>query len=305
MKNTIQKRKKIDAFSVILNISLVAMCALFVIPLMLIISASLTSEGYLASGGSIKILPPEFSFEAYKSAFANTERMLRAYWVTFSQAILGTFLSCLVAGLIAYPMSRSNFRFKKPITMMVFFTMLYSAGMIPTYLVYSKMYHITNTYWVYILPGITGGAWNTLVFRTFFKGLPESLFEAAHLDGAGELKVFFKIVLPLSKPVFASLGFMSLVNRWNSYTTSMIYIRDEKLYTLQYLLQRIIEQSEFLKNLANMGINTGNVQISTASLPSESLRFALCVVAAGPMLLVFPFFQKYFSKGLTIGAVKG
>jgi len=305
MNNPIQKRKKIDAFSVILNVSLIALCALFVIPLMLIISASLTSESYLASGGAIKIIPPEFSFEAYKSAFANTERMLRAYWVTFSQAVLGTFLACLVGSLIAYPMSRSHFRFRKPITMMVFFTMLYSAGMIPNYLVYSKMYHITNSYWIYILPGITGGAWNTLVFRTFFKGLPESLFEAAHLDGAGELRVFFKIVLPLSKPVFASLGFMTLVGKWNNYTTSMIYIRDEKLYTLQYLLQRIIEQAEFLKNLANTGINTGNVQISPADLPSESLRFALCVVAAGPMLLVFPFFQKYFSKGLTIGAVKG
>lgn len=305
MKNAIHKRKKTDVFPLILNICLVILCALFVIPLLLIISASLTSESYLASGGAIKLIPPEFSSEAYKSAFANAERMFRAYWVTFSQAVLGTFLSCLVAGLIAYPLSRSNFRFKKPITAMVFFTMLYSAGMIPNYLVYSKMYGITNSYWVYILPGITGGAWNTLVYRTFFKGIPESLFESAHLDGAGELTVFFKIVVPLSKPVFASLGFMTLVGKWNNYTTSMIYIRNEELYTLQYLLQRIIEEAEFLKNLANMGINTGNVQLSTAALPNESLRFALCVVAAGPMLIVFPFFQKYFSKGLTIGAVKG
>jgi len=305
MKNAIHRRKKKDLFPLFLNLSLIILCTLFVIPLLLIISASFTNESYLAAGGTIRLIPPEFSAEAYKTAFANTERMLRAYWVTFSQAVLGTFLSCLVAGLVAYPLSRSNFRFKKPITAMIFFTMLYSAGMIPNYLVYSKMYHITNTYWVYVLPGITGGAWNTLVYRTFFKGIPESLFESAHLDGAKELTVFFRIVVPLSKPVFASLGFMTLVGKWNNYTTSMIYIRNEELYTLQYLLQRIIEQSEFLKNLASMGLNTGNVQMTTAALPSESLRFALCVVAAGPMLVVFPFFQKYFSKGLTIGAVKG
>lgn len=142
-----------------------------------------------------------------------------------------------------------------------------------------------------------------MVFRTFFKSLPESLFESAHLDGASELTIFRKIVLPLSTPVFASVGFMTLVGKWNNYTTSMIYIRDENLYTLQYLLQRMMEEANFLKGLSQSIM--GNVTMSTASLPSETLKYAMCVVAAGPMLLIFPFFQKYFSQGLTIGAVKG
>ena len=141
------------------------------------------------------------------------------------------------------------------------------------------------------MPGITGGAWNTLVYRTFFKGIPESLFESAHLDGARELTIFYKIVVPLSKPVFASLGFMTLVQKWNSYTTSMIYIRNENLYTLQYLLQRIIEESEFLNSLKSGALDIG-ISIDTSNLPGESMRFALCIIAAGPMLAVFPFFQK-------------
>lgn len=297
-------KKKVDLFNVILNLLLILLAACFVIPLLLIVSASFTSEEYLKSGGAITLFPREFSVMAYRMAFANVERMVRAYVVTFSQAAIGTLLAGIIAGMVAYPLSRTNFRFRKPITGFIFFTMLFNAGMIPTYLVYSQMYHITNTFWVYILPGITGGAWNTLVYRTFFKGIPESLFESAHLDGARELTIFYKIVVPLSKPVFASLGFMTLVQKWNSYTTSMIYIRNENLYTLQYLLQRIIEESEFLNSLKSGALDIG-ISIDTSNLPGESMRFALCIIAAGPMLVVFPFFQKYFSKGLTIGAVKG
>ena len=205
--------------------------------------------------------------------------------------------------MIGYALSRSSFRFKKPITWVVMFTMLFSAGMIPTYIVYSKYYHISNSFWIYILPGITGGAWNTMVFRTFFRTLPESLFESARLDGANELTIFFKIVIPLSTPVFASLGFMMLVGKWNDYTTSMIYIRNENLYTLQYLLQKIMSESEFLKSMAQAGMV--GISLDAFSRPSETLKFAMCIIAAGPMLVIFPFFQKYFSQGLTIGAVKG
>lgn len=291
-------------FTVMLHLWFVLMCACFVLPLIVVISASFTSEQALTSGG-FSLLPREFTLDAYRSAFSSGDRVLRAYGVTIAQAVLGTVLSCLVAALAAYPLSRNNFRYRKPVTILIFFTMLFSAGMIPTYIIYSKYYHLADSFWVYILPGITGGAWNTMVFRTFFKGLPETLFEAAYLDGASELRIFFTVVLPLSTPVFASLGFMSLVGRWNDYTTSMIYIRNENLYTLQYLLQRMMDQAEFMKNLANNPMMGGAVHLNTSMLPNESLKFAMCVIAAGPMLVVFPFFQKYFAQGLTIGAVKG
>ncbi len=299
-------KRKITPFNVLLHLFFIVMSACFVLPLLLVVSASLTSEEWLTSGHGFSLIPPEFSLNAYQVVFADTTRMIRAYVVTIAQAAIGTILSCIVAGMIAYALSRSNFRFKKPITVIVFFTMLFGAGMIPTYIVYAKYYGISNNFLIYILPGITGGAWNTMVYRTFFKGLPESLFESAHIDGATELRIFFGIVVPLSTPVFASIGFMTLVGKWNDYSTSMIYIRDEKLYTLQYLLQRLMAEAEFLKALASgQMMAMGNIDVSAMEQPSESLRFALCVVAAGPMLLVFPFFQKYFAKGLTIGAVKG
>lgn len=299
-----KKNKKIDWFMVFLYVFFGCMCICFVVPVMLVISASFTSEAVLTSSEGFSIFPREFTVDAYKSAMGNDAKIIRAYMVTISQSVLGTLLSSVVAGLVAYPLSRSNFRFKTPITMFVFFTMLFSAGMIPTYITYAKSYGLADSFWVYILPGMTGGAWNTMIYRTFFKGLPESLYESAHLDGANELVVFFKIVVPLSTPVFASIGFMMLVSHWNNYSTSMIYIRDPDLYTLQYLLQRMMSEAEYLKELADNSV-AGTLNVGDAQLPAESLKYAMCIIAAGPMLVVFPFFQKYFSKGLTVGAVKG
>lgn len=293
-------KRKMNVFSIVLNLFFVLLSLLFVLPLILVISASFSSETGLMRDG-FSLIPSEFSTEAYRMVFQRPQQMIQSYIVTICQAALGTVTSSLVAALAAYPLSRSNFRFKKVITVFIMFTMFFNAGMIPNYIVIAKYYKISNSFWVYILPGIAGGAWNTMVFRTFFKGLPESLFESARLDGAKELTIFFRIVLPLSTPVFASLGFLALVTRWNNYTTSMIYIRDESLYTLQYLLQRIMNEATYLKNLMNSGMN---IAVDAVQLPSETLKYAMCIIAAGPMLVIFPFFQKYFSKGLTVGSVK-
>ncbi|NJP41246.1 carbohydrate ABC transporter permease [Oscillospiraceae bacterium HV4-5-C5C] len=299
----VRKVERKSLFPVFLHLFFILMSACFVLPLVVVISASFTSEEWLNAGHGLSLIPHEFTTAAYQAVFSNSERIIRAYGVTITQAFLGTALSCVIAGMAAYALSRSNFQFRKVLTGVIFFTMLFSAGMIPTYIIYSKYYGISNTFWIYILPGMAGGAWYTMVFRTFFKSLPESLFESAHLDGASELTIFFRIVVPLSTPVFASVGFMILVAKWNDYTTSMIYIRDEDLYTLQYLLQRMMDEAKFLKSLSQSVI--GNITLNTHNTPSETLRYAMCVVAAGPMLLIFPFFQKYFSQGLTIGAVKG
>ena len=290
-------------FPVFLHLFFILMSACFVLPLIVVISASFTSEEWLNAGHGLSLIPHNFTTAAYQAVFSNAERIIRAYGVTIAQAFLGTAISCVIAGMAAYALSRSNFQFRKVLTGVIFFTMLFSAGMIPTYIIYSKYYGISNTIWIYILPGMAGGAWYTMVFRTFFKSLPESLFESAHLDGASELTIFFRIVVPLSTPVFASVGFMILVAKWNDYTTSMIYIREEDLYTLQDLLQRMMDEAKFLKSLSQSVM--GNIMLNTQNTPSETLRYAMCVVAAGPMLLIFPFFQKYFSQGLTIGAVKG
>lgn len=299
----VRKVERKSPFPFFLHLFFILMSACFVLPLVVVVSASFTSEEWINAGHGLSLIPHDFTTAAYQAVFSNSERIIRAYGVTIAQAFLGTALSCVIAGMAAYALSRSNFQFRKVLNGVIFFTMLFSAGMIPTYIIYSKYYGISNTFWIYILPGMAGGAWYTMVFRTFFKSLPESLFESAHLDGASELTIFFRIVVPLSTPVFASVGFMILVAKWNDYTTSMIYIREEDLYTLQYLLQRMMDEAKFLKSLSQSVM--GNITLNAQNIPSETLRYAMCVIAAGPMLLIFPFFQKYFSQGLTIGAVKG
>lgn len=280
------------------------MCLTFVVPMILVISISFSSEASVtAVGAGYSLIPKEFSLEAYQLAFANPKTVTYGYIVTISQSFLGTFLSCIVMGMVAYPLSRSNFAYKGVITFIVFFTMLFGGGMIPTYIVYTQFYGLRDNFLVYILPGLAGGAYYTLIVRTFFKGLPESLFESAKIDGARELTIFFRIAVPLSKPVFATVAFMMLVAKWNDFQTSMIYITNQNLYTLQYLLQRILNEAQYLNGLMSNPIP--GVDASQFKQPAETLRYAMCVIAAGPMLLIFPFFQKYFATGLTIGAVKG
>ncbi len=304
------KKRKVSGSQLALNIFFSLFALLFILPMILVVSISFSSEYSVINLTGFSLIPQEFSVEAYKLAFRNPASIANGYKITAASAFLGTFLSCLVAGMAAYPLSRSNFRFKTPVTWIIFFTMLFGAGMIPTYIVFTKYYGLGDTFWIYILPGIMGGAWNTMMYRTFFKSLPESLFESAKLDGARELTIFIRIVVPLSTPIFATLGFMGLVGKWNDYMTSMVYIRKNELFTLQYLLQKILMETEYLRSLMS-GTAQGasgqsfSVDASTVVLPAETMKYAMCVIAAGPMLLVFPFFQKYFSQGLTVGAVKG
>ena len=305
------KKKSVSPHMIVIHVFFILMSLAFIVPMLLVVSVSFSSEYSVVNLNGFSLIPKEFSTEAYRLAFKNPTSILNGYKITIAESFLGTAISMIVAGMAAYPLSRSNFRFKTPVTWIIFFTMLFGAGMIPNYIVLTKYYHLGNSFWIYILPGFMGGAWNTMVFRTFFKGLPESLFEAAKIDGARELTCFFRIAVPLSTPVFASLGFMTLVGKWNDYTTSMIYISDSSLYTLQYLLQRILTEIEFIKSMlsgtgmTNASGATASVNVSGMTLPAETMKYAMCVIAAGPMLFVFPFFQKYFSQGLTIGAVKG
>ena len=181
--------------------------------------------------------------------------------------------------------------------------MLFSGGLIPTYILNTQVLNLGDSIWVYILPTLASG-FHIIVFRTFFQTLPASLIESAKIDGAGELRIFFKIILPLSKPVFATVSLLILLIKWNDWNTSLIYIRNKDLFTLQFLLQRILREIEFVKNMS-VNMPTGIELSQLNNTPAETMRFAMCVIAAGPMLLAFPFFQKYFVKGLTVGAVKG
>lgn len=292
--------KKISIGRILLHIFLILLSLTYILPLILMISISFSSESAIKEFG-YTLMPKVFSLDAYKLCFRNPYQLLQSYKVTIAFAMLGTVLATLVQSLMAYPLSRRNFKLRGIITKYIFVTMLFSGGLVPAYILNTKYLHLGNSFWIYIFPGLMS-AWNVIVFRTFFQGLPDGLVEAAKIDGAKEIMIFFRIILPLSTPVIASLGFMTLVGKWNDWNTSLLYIRDSKLYSLQYLLQRILREAEYVKNLQLSGEST---MLSDKDLPTETMRYAMAMLAAGPMLVVFPFFQKYFAKGMVVGAVKG
>lgn len=287
---------------VVINIFFCICSLMFIIPFVLIISASFTDEQVLLDQG-YKLIPSEFSLEAYKYVFRNPQQLIDSYKVTIIFSFASTVLAVIVMSLLAYPLSRPNYKYKKPIMFFIFFTMLFSGGLVPTYIWITRYLHLGDTIWVYILPYLVN-AFNVVVIRTFFQGLPVELTDAAKIDGASEMQTFFRIMLPLSKPVIATIALLTLLSRWNDWNTALLYIKSTELYSLQYLLQKILREVEFIQNMAESSPVAG-IDIDTSNLPSETMRFAMCMVAAGPMLIVFPFFQKYFAKGLTVGAVKG
>lgn len=281
-----------------LHLFFITTCVCYIVPLIILVSISLEGDRYAA----FSLIPKELSFKAYETVFYNGERILRAYGVTIFYSVVGVLLSLIVMAMFAYALSRPNFIGRRVVNFLVFFTMLFSGGLVPSYIINSSVLHLNNKIWIYIIPGLMN-AWNVIVIRTYFKSLPQELFESARLDGASELRICFQICVPLSTPVLASVGFLRFVDAWNDWSTSQIYIRDINLHSLQYLLKQILDSAESLERMIAQGkINSVNLE-ALANL--ESLRFAMAVVAAGPALLVFPFFQKYFAKGMVVGSVKG
>lgn len=293
-----KKKKKLPVGQIILHTIFVIMSLAYILPFLMVISVSLTDERALVRNG-YHLIPSVFSLRAYEMVFSDLTQVLYSYATTITFSAAATFFAVLVMGVMAYPMSRPNYRYNKIVTWYVLFTMLFSAGMVPSYLLIVKYLNMRNTIWVYILPGLIS-AYNLMIIRTNYKSLPNELIEAAKIDGAGEVFICFKIVMPLCKPALASIGFLFLVQKWNDWNTSLLYITKPELYSLQYLLQKILRETEYLKQLADAGMLGVN-----ESFPSESFRYAMAIVAAGPVLVVFPFFQKHFTKGLTLGGVKG
>lgn len=293
------KKKKTKWGQLCLNIFFIIVSLSYILPLILMISISVSSEVAITKYG-YSLFPRDLGLDGYKAVLSNPKQLIDSYKVTIIYSVVATVLSMLIKALAAYPLSRSNYRLKKPVTMFMFFTMLFSGGMVPMYLLNTKYLHLNNTIWVYIVPGLVA-AWDIFIMRTFFQGLPDGLVEAAKIDGASEVRIFFQMILPLSTPVLASLGFMYMIGKWNDWNTSMLYIQKNELFSLQYLLQRILREAEYLKSLAE----SGTMVMTDQEPPTETMRYAMAILAAGPMMIIFPLFQKYFAAGLTIGSVKG
>lgn len=292
------KRKKERMGQLVLNSIFILMTIIYIVPFAMVISVSLTEETALYQGG-YHLIPQKINTLAYELVFRNPGQMIRAYIVTIIFTLIATLLSTIVMALLAYPLARPNFLWRNQLNFLVYFTMLFSGGMVPSYLLITNVLHLNDTIWVYILPGLVS-AYNVMIIRTNYRSIPDELIEAAKIDGAKELYICFKIMIPLAKPGLASVAFLFLVAKWNDWMTSMLYIRNPELYSLQYLLQRFLREVDYLRNAANVGSLDASVQP-----PTETLRFAMALVAAGPVLIIFPFFQKYFTKGMTLGGVKG
>ncbi len=291
-----KRNKTAQAF---LNIFLAASTLLFIIPFVIIISTSLSGESEVMRYGYSPIIR-SFTVDAYKYVFANSGDVVRAYGVTALYAFAGTLLDNVIMALCGYAISRDKFTYQKLIIYPLIFTMIFHGGLAPTYLIYTKVFALKDNILVYFVAGMVS-AYTIFIYRAFFKQVPTSLSESAELDGASEMQIFSKIMLPLSLPTFATYSFMGLMHRWNSFETTLYYISDKRFYTLQYLLQLILQEANFIKQ--SMQLVPGSVQAD--EIPLETVKFAMCVVAAGPMVAIFPFFQRYFSKGVMVGAVKG
>lgn len=284
---------------VILHTILIILSIAVILPFILMVSVSFSNERDVVTTG-YRLIPLHFDLSAYKYVFETPTVILRAYGVTVFSTVVGTFLSLLLMVLIAYPLSRRNLPGKQGISFTLFFTMLFSGGLAASYIVISKYYNLSDNILVYILPAAVS-PWYVFMLRTFFSGVPEEMIESALLDGAGEYRILFGMVLPISTPVLASVGLMTALGRWNDWQTAMLYISNPKLISLQYSLQRILEN---IKIMERQMLEAGST-VDVSEIPGETSRMAMAVVAAGPMIFIFPFLQKYFVKGLTVGSVKG
>jgi putative aldouronate transport system permease protein len=289
-------------WNIILNIASAAYTLICLLPFLLVVIISLTDEKAIAQYG-YSYLPKNLSFAAYEALFKSTNSILRVYGVSIFVTVVGTVLSVIIMAMYAYPISRSNFRYRNQFTFIIFFTTLFGGGLVPWYIICTQVLRLKNTVWALIVPYLFN-TFYVIVMKTFFKStIHESIIESAKLDGASEIRIFRTIVLPLSLPVLASVGLFMSIIYWNDWWLSTILQTDNAWVNLQYAMYRVLVSATYLSQLG--GIGQGLTQSELAKMPTETVRMAMCVFAMGPIVLAYPFFQRYFVKGLTIGAIKG
>ncbi|MBL1228076.1 carbohydrate ABC transporter permease [Enterococcus sp. BWB1-3] len=306
MKKKKVQQVEVRSFNSTVNLIFSIVIALFaiscILPFFFVIVISLTSETSLAENG-YRFWPGEFSTAAYTYLFSGqmSSKIFQAFGVTVFVTVFGTFVNATMTSLYAYAISRSNFPFRRFFTLVALITMLFSPGMVANYLVMTNLLQLKDTIWALILP-LALGPFNILVMRTFFKKtVPDSIIESARIDGASEIKIFVSIVLPLAVPGIATISLFAALGYWNDWFNALLYVQKDSLIPLQALLMRIQNNLDYLAKSTGMA---AQVQGGLAALPSESARMAIVVVSTLPIAVTYPFFQRYFVGGLTIGGVK-
>lgn len=267
------------------------------LPFVLIISGSFTSQSSILTDG-YQLIPKEFSLEAYKFLFEAPDDILRAYGVTIFVTVVGTIASLFVTSMAAYVLASKSFRYRNIVSFFFYFTTVFGGGLVPWYIFNIKYLHFKDNLISLILPTLVNVTY-LLILKSYMKNVPDSVFESAHLDGAGDWTIYWRIALPLNKAGLATVGLFTALNYWNDWYNAMLYIDNSKLYPLQYYLNDILNKSQGMMAAA------AQAGIPAAQVPTEPVKLAMTVVATGPILLLYPFLQKYFVKGVTIGAVKG
>ena len=280
-------------------IILLIFAMLCVLPFWLVLSGSLTSEAEIMSSG-FGLFPKKIDFTAYKILMTNMSRILNGYKISLIVTVVGTTLTVVVVSLAAWPISQNRVKYHNALNFFVLFTMLFSGGMVPWFIVCRNMLHLTDTIWALILPYVAN-AWYIFLVRNYYRGIPDELVEAAKIDGAGEYRIFGQIIFPLSKPVLATIALFACLAYWNDWWLGIMLVDKVEMQPLQLLLRTITSNIQFLSTAGNANA----VAVASSSIPSEAIKMATCIITIGPIILVYPFVQKYLVKGVVVGAVKG
>jgi len=289
------------AGNIVINLFFVFCVVACLYPLLLVLGVSFTDNNALREG--YRVIPKVFSLEGYNFVFSTTNSIVRAYGVTIFNTVVGTFLHVFIVSLFAYPLSRPEFKSRKFFMGFILIPMLFGGGLIPWFIICNQVLYLRNTIWAMIIPSLFS-PWNAIVLRTFIKNnIPESLIESVRLDGCTEFKTYLHIVLPLSKAGLAVIAFFVALGFWNDWWLPLLLITEPKLYNLQYLLYNIMSRMQFLQSMAAQAL--GIASMADLHIPMETARMALCVLSIGPIILAYPFFQRFFVKGITIGSIKG
>lgn len=292
--------KKFELPKLLIHLLFILLSLAVVLPFLLVVAVSLTDEASL-TGNRYQFLPESFSLEAYRYLLDAPDILLRAYGVTITVTVIGALAGLLLTAMTAYVISRPDYRYNQATTFYVFFTMLFSGGLVPSYILITQYLHLKDSLLALILPVLLS-PFNIMVMKGFMSKIPLEIVESAKIDGARELRIFFRIILPLSTPALATLGLLISFTYWNEWFNAMLYIDDPNKVPLQLLLVRTLGSIEFITSNSEFAQQLG---VDLSSFPNNSARMAIAVLAGGPMLIIFPFFQRFFVKGLTVGSLKG
>ncbi|MCI8977845.1 carbohydrate ABC transporter permease [bacterium 1xD8-48] len=294
------REKPFSKFQILANVVMIIWTLLIILPFILLFMSSITDENVLVANG-YSFFPQKFSGAAYGYLMQSGQKILTAYGISILVTLVGTAINVSLSALMAYPLSIRNLPGRKFMNFFVFFTMLFNGGIVPSYLLWTSL-GVKDTFFAQLLPNFLVSAWNVMMIRTFFTtSIPDSLYEAAEIDGASQMKIFTSIVIPLGKPILVTMGTFAGLTYWNDWTNGLYYlVRNKNLYNIQNLLNQMVTNIQYLASSSN-----SNVASAASAIPSTAIQMAIAFVAILPIMLIFPFFQKYYSKGLTLGGVKG